>query len=115
VVDFVVAVQLVRIVEAVQVCREALLVVKLPCTFQLLNLALLIRNFHFDEIILLKISFSSLKKEFSLVNLGRIQNLIDAGRLDPSKPITLKSLFDAGIENLQDGIKILASVIEQVF
>ena len=49
-------------------------------------------------------------KEFSLVNLGRIQNLIDTGRIDPARPITLKSLYDAGIQNLQDGVKILGGV-----
>ena len=51
-----------------------------------------------------------LKNEYSLINLARLQNLIDVGTLDISQPTTLKSLYDAGIENLQDGIKILASV-----
>ena len=44
------------------------------------------------------------------MNLGRIQHLIDTDRIDPSKPITLKTLYDAGIQNLQDGVKILAGV-----
>lgn len=48
------------------------------------------------------------------MNLGRIQHLIDTGRIDASKPITLKSLYDAGIENLQDGVKILAGVIHEL-
>ena len=49
------------------------------------------------------------------MNLGRIQHLIDTGRIDSSKPITLKSLHDAGIQNLQDGVKILGGVILKDF
>lgn len=54
--------------------------------------------------------FFSHRKEYSLINLGRIQHLIDTGRIDSNRPITLKSLYDAGIENLQDGVKILGGV-----
>ena len=61
------------------------------------------------EMLLFYVYFSH-KKEFSLINLGRIQHLIDTGRIDASKPITLKTLYDAGIQNLQDGVKILAGV-----
>jgi hypothetical protein len=50
------------------------------------------------------------KKEYSLINLDRIQTLIDSGRIDSSKPITVESLYKAGIKNLQDGVKILARV-----
>jgi hypothetical protein len=46
--------------------------------------------------------------------LGRIQHLIDTSRIDASKPITLKTLHDAGIQNLQDGVKILAGVRKNV-
>jgi hypothetical protein len=46
--------------------------------------------------------------------LGRIQHLINTGRIDASKPITLKTLHDAGIQNLQDGVKILAGVRKNV-
>ena len=42
------------------------------------------------------------------MNLDRIQQLIDTGRLDAARPITLQALHAAGIENLQDGVKILA-------
>ena len=82
---------------------------RLLCTFPLQNSVSSIRNIK-EAVKIIINPLSRLKKEFSLINLGRIQNLIDAGRLDPAKPITLKSLFDAGIENLQDGVKILASV-----
>lgn len=44
-----------------------------------------------------------------LINLGRIQDLIDKGRLDATKPITLKSFYDAGIKDTGwDGIKVCA-------
>ena len=49
-----------------------------------------------------------------MINLGRLQHLIDTGRIDPSQPITVKSLYDAGITNLQDGVKILAGVQQYV-
>lgn len=41
------------------------------------------------------------------MNLDRVQHLVDTGRLDPSKPITLKSFLDAGINGIKDGLKIL--------
>ncbi len=43
-----------------------------------------------------------------MINLDRIQDLIDSNRLDPNKPISIAELYKAGIENIQDGIKILA-------
>jgi large subunit ribosomal protein L15 len=46
-------------------------------------------------------------KEYTEVNVDRIQLLIDTGRLDPSKPITLKSFVDAGINVSLDGLKVL--------
>lgn len=49
-------------------------------------------------------------KEYSLVGLNRIQHLIDTGRIDVSKPITLSVLKLAGINYNKDGVKIVASV-----
>lgn len=42
------------------------------------------------------------------MNLDRVQHLVETGRLDPSKPITLKAFMDAGINGIKDGLKILA-------
>lgn len=33
--------------------------------------------------------------------------MIDTGRLDASKPITVKSFIDAGINGIKDGVKVL--------
>ncbi len=45
----------------------------------------------------------------SPVNLDRIQSWIDQGRLDPSKPITMKELNDSRcLHGVKDGVKLLA-------
>lgn len=45
------------------------------------------------------------------VNLDRIQEAIDDGRIDPNSPITIKTLKDARIVNkVEDGVKLLARV-----
>ena len=50
------------------------------------------------------------RKSYRVVNLGRLQQEIDAGRLDISAPITEKSLQDAGIvKTLRAGIRVLAN------
>ena len=42
------------------------------------------------------------------VNIGRIQQAVDAGKLDASAPITIESLVAAGvIAKARDGVKIL--------
>lgn len=42
------------------------------------------------------------------MNLGRIAYHIQKGDLDPSQPITMKTLFDAGIlSKIKHGVKIL--------
>ncbi len=52
---------------------------------------------------------SSRAPVMSEVNLDRIQAWIDAGRLDPAKPITPKELIQSGlVGTIKDGIKILA-------
>jgi len=47
-------------------------------------------------------------KEFSEVNLGRIQKAIDGKRLDASKPITAEVLQAVGlIGKIYDGVRLL--------
>ncbi len=47
-------------------------------------------------------------KKFAVVNLGRLQTAIDAGRLDASKPIDGAALKEAGvIRRIKDGVRIL--------
>ncbi|MGY2051755.1 50S ribosomal protein L15 [Methylobacterium sp. JK268] len=42
------------------------------------------------------------------VNVGRIQQAVDAGRLDPSAPVTVEALVAAGVvSRVRDGVKIL--------
>ena len=44
-----------------------------------------------------------------VVNLDRLQAVIDAGKLDPKKPIDLATLQAAGlINNPRDGVRLLA-------
>ncbi|KAF2429146.1 ribosomal protein L15 [Tothia fuscella] len=47
--------------------------------------------------------------EMSPLNLGRIQNWIDQGRIDPSKPVTIKELCGSRcLHGIKDGVKLLA-------
>ncbi len=47
-------------------------------------------------------------KEFAVVNLGRVQQFIDAGRLDASQPITTEALFAANVVGkAKDGVRLL--------
>jgi large subunit ribosomal protein L15 len=47
-------------------------------------------------------------KEFAVVNLGRVQQFIDAGRLDASQPITTAALFAANVVgSAKDGLRLL--------
>lgn len=53
--------------------------------------------------------------QMSEVNLDTIQSFIDSGRLDPTKQITPKELFDARLlTRVRDGIKLLARGKEQL-
>jgi large subunit ribosomal protein L15 len=46
--------------------------------------------------------------DYNVVNLGRIQKAIDAGRLDAAEPITVESLMKAGVvTRRRDGVKVL--------
>ena len=46
--------------------------------------------------------------ELNEVNVGRIQQAIDAGKLDAATPVTLEALIAAGVvSKARDGVKIL--------
>jgi large subunit ribosomal protein L15 len=46
--------------------------------------------------------------DYNEVNLGRIQQAVEAGKLDVAAPVTLESLIAAGVvTKARDGIKIL--------
>jgi large subunit ribosomal protein L15 len=48
-------------------------------------------------------------KNFVVVNLNRLQAAIDAGRLDPKKPVDMTALQGAGlVNNPRDGVRLLA-------
>ena len=49
------------------------------------------------------------RKEFATVNLGRLQEAVDAKKLDAGKPVDAEALLAAGIiSKVLDGVKILA-------
>jgi large subunit ribosomal protein L15 len=48
------------------------------------------------------------KTDYNEVNLGRIQQAIEAGKLDAGKPVTIDALIEAGVcAKARDGVKIL--------
>ena len=47
-------------------------------------------------------------KKYTIVNVGRLQGAIDAGKIDAGKPIDAAALKDAGvIRRIKDGVRIL--------
>jgi large subunit ribosomal protein L15 len=49
------------------------------------------------------------RKHFVVINLGRLQAAIDAGKLDPKKTLTAASLNEAGLVGaVGDGVRLLA-------
>ena len=51
---------------------------------------------------------SPFKTDYNVVNLGRLQEAVDSGYLDISKPVTLEVLLDVGVcAKARDGVKIL--------
>ena len=49
------------------------------------------------------------RKNYRVLNLGRLQAAIDAGKIDPAQPITEEALVASGlIKTRRDGIRILA-------
>jgi large subunit ribosomal protein L15 len=48
------------------------------------------------------------RKSFAEVNLGRVQEAIDAGRLDPKQDVTEQALVEAGVvRRVRDGVRLL--------
>lgn len=57
----------------------------------------------------------SFSVDMAPINLNRIQYWINAGRLDPTQPITLKSLYYSKcIHQVKDGVKLLARGKEEL-
>lgn len=49
------------------------------------------------------------KKDYQLLNIGRLQKAIDAGKLDAKSPITVDVLVEAGVVGkVVDGVRLLA-------
>lgn len=49
------------------------------------------------------------RREFVVVNLGRLQQAIDAGKIDPKEKVTLETLIQSGmVGNPRDGVRLLA-------
>ncbi len=49
------------------------------------------------------------RKRYAVVNLGRLQAAIEAGKLDSKKPVTALMLLEAGlVRRLGDGVRLLA-------
>jgi large subunit ribosomal protein L15 len=64
------------------------------------------------ELLLTSYSFSV---DMSPINLDRIQSWIDQGRIDPTRPITLKELAESRcLHGVKDGVKLLARGKEQL-
>src|SRR6478735_11919759 len=48
--------------------------------------------------------------DFNEVNLGRLQEAFEAGKLDAGKPVTVEALVEAGVcSRARDGVKILGN------
>lgn len=49
-------------------------------------------------------------KSLNVVNLGRVQTAIDAGKLDVKTPVTVETLVAAGVvRRVKDGVRLLGS------
>jgi hypothetical protein len=54
--------------------------------------------------------------QFVPLNLWRLQTFIQQGRIDASKPIDMKDLYDAKlVNNVKDGVKLLGGVANITF
>ena len=54
--------------------------------------------------------YNPFSTHYNEVNLGRIQEAVDAGKLDAKAPVTLESLLAAGVvAKPRDGVKILGN------
>ncbi|KAF6222376.1 hypothetical protein HO133_001462 [Letharia lupina] len=60
-------------------------------------------------------NFSNFSVDMKPLNLYKVQDWVDQGRLDPSKPITIKELLQSRcITNVKDGVKLLAKGAEEL-
>lgn len=49
------------------------------------------------------------RKNYRIVNVGRLQQAVDAGKLDAANPVTEAALVEAGIiKSVRDGVRLLA-------
>lgn len=49
------------------------------------------------------------RKNYRVINVGRLQQAVDAGKIDAGKPVTEQAMLDAGlIKTLRDGVRLLA-------
>ncbi len=49
------------------------------------------------------------RKSYRVVNVGRLQQAVEAGKIDPGKPVTEQAIVEAGIvKNSRDGVRLLA-------
>ncbi|KAJ2889486.1 YmL10 [Coemansia aciculifera] len=51
---------------------------------------------------------NALRRELQPLNLDRIQHFINTGRLDASKPITLRDIYRSNLVRFTDGVSLLA-------
>ncbi len=50
------------------------------------------------------------RKTFAVVNLGDIQQFVDAGKIDPAQPVDEAALVRSGlVRRVKDGVRVLAS------
>lgn len=68
-----------------------------------------------EALLVLTFYFSSFTSELKTVNLSKITDWISQGRIDPSRPITIKELRESRcVTNIKDGVKLLAQGSEQL-
>ena len=61
------------------------------------------------------LKFSRFSVDMIPLNLNRLQAWVDQGRIDPSKPITIKELGESRcVNNIKDGVKLLARGSEEI-
>ncbi|KAM0805026.1 ribosomal protein L18e/L15P [Usnea florida] len=59
--------------------------------------------------------FSNFSVDMQPLNLSKLQDWVNQGRLDPSKPITIKELRQSRcVTNIKDGVKLLAKGSEEL-
>lgn len=53
----------------------------------------------------------SARQQMTPLNLDRLQHWIDRGLIDPTKPITMKELYESRcVHGVKEGVKLLADV-----